>query len=384
MLPARKIGHGNMMKISAKFLLFLLFFFIITNLYADSNKTKPHGDKSNLPKGCASCHKGHGEYNTPMLHESRKLFCFRCHGHSQNIEKTKKTGDLAMDIQEKDLQGEFDKAYHHPIEKDSVHHFGETLPEVDPSLPRHVTCADCHHHHYVSNDNKTAGIKGTNRQGMKTETVNVQYELCFNCHSYSANLLADQTNKAELFDAANPSFHPVVSSGKNSDVPSLIYPLTTSSLIKCTDCHNNDDPLGPKGPHGSKYEHILSKHFNISDGPEGISEYELCYSCHNRNSILGNESFPFHDLHIVISNISCRTCHNPHGSTQNAHLIDLDNISIWPSKSGQRGFTDFGPRAGECYLNCHGKDHDPAVYPSKPSTSSKTGTPSSSRHPSHR
>jgi hypothetical protein len=34
-----------------------------------------------------------------------------------------------------------------------------------------------------------------------------------------------------------------------------------------------------------------------------------------------------------------------------------------PSGSGQLGFTDLGNRAGQCFLYCHEKDHDPAVYP---------------------
>ncbi|MDQ7787210.1 MAG: cytochrome c3 family protein [Thermodesulfovibrionales bacterium] len=261
------------------------------------------------------------------------------------------------------VQREFTKAYHHPIETSGLHEYREDLPETIPSAPRHVACVDCHHHHYVSQGNKHVGIKGTNVEGSKIPNIMNEYELCFNCHSYSANLPSDQMNKASLFNPSNPSYHPIVAQGKNNNVPSLQMPFTETSIIKCTDCHNNDDISGPKGPHGSSHMHLLKKNFNSDDSAEGLYQYELCYSCHMRTSILNNESFPYHKLHLTVVGSSCRTCHNPHGSTLYAHMIDLDDMSISPSDSGALEFRDLGPRAGECFLSCHGKNHGPARYP---------------------
>jgi predicted CXXCH cytochrome family protein len=344
-------------------------------LYADSGKERPHGDKTKLLKGCASCHKGHGIYNTPMLSERKELYCFRCHGQGMYVEKAKNDGDVARDAITSDIQREFEKPYHHPIEKIGIHRYGEILPEVEASMPRHIACGDCHHHHYVKKENKMSGIQGTNKDGLKLR-ITSEYELCFNCHSHSANLPADQTNKAEIFNISNPSFHPVITYGKNTDVPSLVPPLTTSSQITCTDCHNNDDPGGPKGPHGSSYRYMLSKNYTTVDSAEGSFQYELCYSCHRRNSILSNEGFQLHDLHISAVGTSCRSCHNPHGSIQYTHLIEFNRSSVTPSNSGQLGYTDFGSRAGQCFLNCHGKDHDPAVYPGAAPTYSPSRYPS--------
>jgi len=357
-------------------LILLVFSLIPASLNSKSLMESPHGDKSKLLKGCASCHRGHGVYNTPMLPESEDVFCFRCHGHTDNVERTRQEGDLARDTKAANIQREFEKSYHHPIEKVGIHRYGETLPETDPSMQRHSECGDCHHHHYVRTANKAEGIKGTNKERSKVNNISFEYELCFNCHSYSSNLPADQTNKALMFNVSNPSFHPVIVPGRNMHIPSLIFPLTSSSLIKCTDCHNNNDSFGPKGPHGSTNRYILAKNFKETDGPEGIFQYELCYSCHNRSSILGNESFQLHNLHISSVGASCRTCHNPHGSTRYTHLIDFDNISsITPSISGGLEFVDFGSRSGQCFLNCHNKDHgtkeNPAIYPTgslKPSS----------------
>lgn len=343
---------------------FLILFIAYSPVYPKSLGEKPHTDKSKLPRGCASCHRGHGRPNTPMLPERKDVFCFRCHGHSVNVERTIKRGDLSPNTKTDNIQAEFEKPYRHPIEKIGIHRFSETMPERDPSIPRHAECIDCHHHHYVTKENKMEGIKGVNREGVKVDGISFEYELCFKCHSYSANLPANHTNKAELFSISNPSYHPVEAPGKNNDVWSLSPPLTSFSLIKCTDCHNNDNPLGPKGPHGSAYRYILSKNFTETDGPEGPFQYELCYACHRRSGILSDESFQLHNLHISAEGTSCRTCHNPHGSTKYTHLIDLDTTSIRPSSSGRLEFKDFGVRAGQCFLNCHGKDHNPAVYPS--------------------
>jgi len=343
--------------------LFLSVFLLPSALYPRSIKDGPHGDKRRLPNGCGSCHKGHGKYDTPMLPEKRDVFCFRCHGHSKNVDETRKKGDLSRDTKSADLQKEFEKPHHHPIEKVGVHRYNETLPETDPSIPRHSECGDCHHYHYVTSENKMAGIGGINRNRAKVQSVSFEYELCFKCHSNSANLPSDQTDKVEQFDVSNPSYHPVVAPGRNNDVPSLIHPLTPSSTIKCTDCHNNDDPKGPRGPHGSIYRYILTRNYTTSDGQEGPFQYDLCYGCHRRSSILGNESFTFHSLHISSVGTSCRTCHNSHGSREYTHLIDLDNPYIRPSNSGRLEFIDLGRMAGECYLSCHGKNHDPEVYP---------------------
>jgi hypothetical protein len=297
-----------------------------------------------------------------MLPEKKDLFCFRCHGHIDKIEKSMKEGILSRDVRMIDIQREFEKPYHHPIEKTGVHRYNEDLPEKDSSKPRHSECVDCHNAHFVSKD-KSLLVNGYSIGRAKVNEIRDEYELCFKCHSDSANRPGNQKNKIDEFHPSNRSYHPIVAPGKNSRVPSLAFSLTPSSMIKCTDCHNNDDPSGPKGPHGSMHRYILIRNFSLTDGPEGETQYALCYGCHRRESILSNESFPYHREHIVNASTSCRTCHNPHGSKINEHLIDLDNLSIRPTRSGRLQYITFGPRSGQCYLNCHGKEHDPATYP---------------------
>jgi predicted CXXCH cytochrome family protein len=343
------------------FSLLTVFFFCAGTLHPQGFQETAHGNKKNLPKGCGSCHKGHGISNTPMLPNQTSTFCFRCHGDFDDRSAMKQSGSLSKDIDLINMKQAFTKPYHHPIEDAGIHQYDEILPEIDPAMPRHCECGDCHHHHYVTATNKTIGITGTTSQGAKVLQITSEYELCFKCHSFSANLPGDQTNKAEQFNLSNPSYHPVVGPGKSHDVPSLIQPLDISSTIKCTGCHNNND--GPQGPHGSAYRYILSRNFQQYDGPESTFAYELCYHCHSRANLLSNRGFMYHNLHIAVVGTSCRTCHNPHGSIRYAHLIDMENTSIRASSSGRLEYISYGNRSGQCYLTCHDKDHNPASYP---------------------
>jgi predicted CXXCH cytochrome family protein len=339
-------------------------------IFSESISNSPHGDKSKVLKGCYSCHKGHGVLYAPTLPVGRGVFCYRCHGNTLSLEETLSKGDLAKNTQTANLQDVFRKPYRHPIEKFRSNRYDETIPEKDSTAERHSGCTDCHHHHYVSEYNMYAGLKGVNVNGEYVGKITFEYELCFKCHSFSANLPVDQTNKAILFNTKNPSYHPVVGPGKNNDVPSLTGIIAISSTIKCTDCHGNDDFTGPKGPHGSNYKYILKKNFVDTDGNESTLQYELCYSCHRRENILNNISFQFHHKHITEIGASCRTCHNPHGSLQYSNMIDFNNTSVSASSGGRIEFRDLGIRKGECYLTCHEQNHNPAVYPSVPTTPS--------------
>ncbi len=334
----------------------LIFLYIV--LFSGSFAQSIHGDKTKLPKGCGSCHVGHGKRDSAMLPEYEENLCYQCHGDNKEVEKSKNEKKiLSQGVNLGDVKAEFSKPYHHPVEITGIHEPRETLPETDPSKKRHSECVDCHDRHVIFKDYKYV------REGKKKSTmrnITYEYELCYKCHSYSANLPFDQRNKEKEFDPANKSYHPIESPGKNRNVPSLLSPYNTLSIINCTDCHN---------PHGSSYEHILKRNYSTSDRiMESSFQYDLCYECHSRSSILNDESFSKHSLHIVDVKTSCITCHNSHGSEKYPYLIDFSSrkkggANISPSSSGRIEFIDRGQFSGECYLTCHGKDHNPAVYP---------------------
>jgi hypothetical protein len=115
--------------------------------------------------------------------------------------------------------------------------------------------------------------------------------------------------------------------------------------------------------------YILKDNFDTSDNnTEGALVYALCYRCHDRNSILANESFKYHALHVQgkhsLSGTSCFTCHTAHGSVDYKYLIRFNPLVVSPNAKGVLKFVEKGNAkfSGECYLSCHGVEHNPKSY----------------------
>ncbi|MBI5482948.1 MAG: cytochrome c3 family protein [Deltaproteobacteria bacterium] len=328
-----------------------------------------HLDEKYIKTGCAACHLGFDfKYGGGV---SR---CLQCHGPNSGS----MLGVIALGVTPQDVAAEFDKNYTHPVKKSAGKHSPrEVLPEVSPNAPRHSDCVDCHKPHMSSYDNPFAGIAGK-RVGNFITPITKEYELCYQCHSDSANLPLRSTNKRLEFATTNASFHPVEGEGKNLAVISLMRPYrekkTASndiSIIKCADCHASDNPNSPRGPHGSKYQGLLTDNYTVGDNiAESSLTYGLCYKCHKRSSILANESFPWHSRHITGERnfkgggTSCHTCHSSHGSVESRYLIRFDRDFVTESSSGKLKFVEKGINTfhGECWLTCHGVDHNPRSY----------------------
>ena len=249
----------------------------------------------------------------------------------------------------------------------------------------HVECSDCHNPHTNNNIPVQApvvpgvmqNVSGVTILGSPTENAQYEYEVCFKCHGDNPNRIYSQitrqitqTNTRLEFEQSNPSYHPVVASGVNQNVPSLIQPMTVAAIIYCTDCHSSDSSSRTKGPHGSIYKNLLSGRYETSDFTQESSfSYELCYKCHSRNSILNDESFTKHKEHLD-EQIPCSACHDPHGistaqgtSRNNSHLINFDISIVQADPSTSRlEFEDTGLFHGRCYLKCHNKTHSPEEY----------------------
>jgi predicted CXXCH cytochrome family protein len=345
--------------------------------------------------GCENCHAPHTAGTKPRLlnFADEEQNCFSCHD-----------GNVAA----KNLQPEFNKLSTHPIYNTTgVHDPMEDT--INP--PRHVECADCHNPHAAKTltaqaPNATgalAGVKGMNSGGAVINTVSREYELCYRCHADSlarGQARVDrqfvQTNTRFEFKGGNMSYHPVETIGQNPIVPSLQPPLTASSLIYCTDCHNNDQGpnaggTGPNGPHGSMYVPLLERQLILSDfQTETPGIYALCYKCHMRTSILADQSFTGvnaagqdrgHRFHIQDAQTACVTCHDSHGVATVKHLMNFNPDYVTPSSNGRLEYVSTGPGSGNCSLTCHGKDHNATAYPILLTPASQTPTPASRSAP---
>lgn len=270
---------------------------------------------------------------------------------------------------------------------------------------RGVTCIDCHNPHLASggktSDAETgigaalAGVAGTDRNGVDRKVARSEYEVCLKCHGddstdrdYVPRVLPD-TNKRRAFEPTNPSFHPVIAMGRNMDVPSIpsnIEPsLMVTSRMTCSTCHADDDG-STNGPHGSVYAPILKERYETADRTsESFENYALCYRCHDRQSILSNESFRAsssattpagggHRGHLE-DGAPCSACHDPHGVSEwgadpsaptgdHTHLVNFDRTIVSPRPGALAPvFHDGGSFTGSCDLMCHGFDHDGTAYP---------------------
>lgn len=320
--------------------------------------------------GCESCHTSH-QAGTPqrlLVLPGEEANCFSCHdGH----------------VATTDLVPEFAKRSRHDVRATTgVHDPAEALVVTR----RHVECVDCHNPHASEPGaaaapvapGSLAGVAGIGPSGSAVAPVTREFEVCFRCHADSpgkgpAVVVRDQpeTNTRLEFDTANASFHPVEGPGRNPDVPSLRDPLRTSSVIYCTDCHNNDQGpraggKGPDGPHGSIYAPLLERKLEWRDFfPESADNYALCYKCHVRENILADRSFPFHRKHVVDDQTACTTCHDSHGVAAAAHLINFNRDYVSANGRGQLSWSDDGRLQGTCNLRCHDADHDKVAYDSK-------------------
>ncbi len=323
---------------------------------------------------CLNCHQPHhaGAPKELLTLPREEDICFACHD-----------GTVASF----NLQALFNRPATHPVRRTTGDHQDGENPRVDG---RHVECVDCHNPHEARVEpavppfikGAQRGVSGIDAGGSPVREAAYEYEVCFKCHATDGEggtfrtvvRQVPSTNRLRQFSPSSPSFHPVETEGLNGDVPSLIAPLTESSKIYCTDCHNNDQAqpgvIGSSGPHGSSHPGLLVARYVTDDNvQEGVtSAFALCFRCHSSASILGNEGWSKHAGHIQRVRASCSACHDPHGidyqqgnSRNNAHLINFDRAVV-KEYNGRIEYNSTGRRAGNCTLICHDYAHDGLNY----------------------
>lgn len=332
---------------------------------------------------CENCHQPHTAGGKARLLNkvTDEDNCYTCH-----------TGNVAGKLAPtKNMQTEMTKISGHNVASYSGIHDPK---ETSVASSRHVECADCHNPHQTTSTAGTTtansgfpvlpgslkGVRGVNISGAEVASATYEYEICLRCHGDSTGKKAPAVTRAvpsgavgennvrKEFLTTNSSYHPVAGVGRSTTVPSLIAPLTTSSTMTCSSCHNNNsgpgaNGTGPKGPHGSTISPLLERAVaTASPSTDSAAANALCYKCHDRASITNvnpvTGSFRFHYKHIIAANAACSACHDPHGVSTNTHLINFDSNIV----SGARTFVDTGSNTGTCNLSCHGKNHNNWTY----------------------
>jgi len=365
---------------------------------------------------CTSCHMDHNSAAGARLlrgpvpavpnMDASTQNCITCHNGGSDISPA-----IA------NIYAEFAKTPHPFPSGINTHDAGE------PALlnnNRHATCADCHNAHAslaVTSFSATppptirpsqtgvVGISATDGATVLTPAVN-QYENCLRCHGTStgkqtqavfgylparAVATGDPLNVISQMASTTTSSHPVLHTSNSAlPQPSLLgymfnlngttqgRPMGTQ--IYCTDCHNSDDNrefggVGPNGPHGSKWTHILERRYEFSQAPgpgQRITNlfpnpdlsvngpYAMCGKCHDlANQIIQNTSWSQHSLHIN-AGFTCSTCHTAHGIAGHDGNITGERLVNFDARvvaSNGRTPISYNRGTNTCALVCHEAVH---------------------------
>lgn len=377
--------------------------------------------------GCISCHQPHNASSTarqlrnptppvPNM-DTATQNCIACHGGGTNLMPG--IANIYSELAKKS----------HPLPTPTSPHDAAEPAVLNNN--RHATCVDCHNPHASLQEstftaaptirvaqNQVTGVNAQDGVSVLNPAVN-QYENCLRCHGSSTNKPAssplgylpnwliqvggDPFDVRQQFAANAVSSHPVMHQRTGDSEPSLLSNMlsinaqptgrdmtSSATQIFCTDCHNSDDNreiggTGPNGPHGSQYNHIFERRYEISQvgagGPGSlvqnlmpapstspdcssypcVSPYALCAKCHDLNNILTNAtgSFQYHSRHISQDGFSCSVCHTGHGDPQagttgGQRLVNFDVNVVAPNASGP---ITYNSATQTCTLTCHGHQH---------------------------
>ena len=438
----------------------------------------PHGPYTLTADGCAGCHAAHTSRSPMLLNSSgpQSALCFTCHSDTGLGSATNASADFAGVPANNPTT---DSYYSHTAS------YLDTAGTVRPKLHvlattnefggvsnRHSDCSDCHNPHSASQatgaetstgwspSGATQGASGvtvtngaagtqptyTFLNGTSTNKLTAEYQLCFKCHSGFTQLLTNTSGKPSQdvldvgveFNPNNTAFHPVEGAGRNTSPKMALslagtwngkagWTLTTSSTVRCTQCHASPGQLSSStvatdtlAPHASVNRGILVRNYRdrlLKTTGENFSatDFALCFLCHNPSAfadpttgpdmatnfagqVTGRGFLNLHQWHSTgISgagdnagigttldtvdagdgNALCAECHFRTHSTATTPDQNWRLVSFSPNVTGLNGvgspvFTrpvdasgnDTG--AATCTLRCHGVNHNNVIY---------TGTP---------
>ncbi len=387
----------------------------ISNAILPAADVGPYGTVA--ANACTSCHVEHNANGPARLLRGTTppvanldpytQNCITCHNGNSNISPSVAN-----------VYAEFSKVSYHPYPSGNNTH--DTAEATLVNNNRHATCADCHNPHGAQqvttftpppqlrpSQNAVNGISASDGITPLLPAQN-QYENCLRCHGTSTGKPAtskfgylpvryvsnpaDPANVLSQFAVTASSSHPVTHTSSSSyPQPSLLPYMSKLDGVSqarqmgiqifCTDCHNSDDNrefggVGPAGPHGSKWTHLLERRYEFSQAPgpgQRITNlyvnpdltvngpYAVCVKCHDlAGNIIRNTSWSQHSVHID-SGFTCSTCHTAHGiagrngTVSGDRLVDFD-LNVVAPNGGMP--ISYNGSTGTCALVCHEVAHN--------------------------
>lgn len=358
---------------------------------------------------CISCHTPHNAGSASrLLRGQDEQDCIACHNGGSNV------SPAAPNV----FSEYATPKVGHPFPSPTNPHDAAETALLNNN--RHATCADCHNGHGSAqvglfpppplirvSQKDAVGINAADGVSLIDPAVN-QYDNCLRCHGTSAGKqtkpiygyapvravsAGDPLNMIPQFAVTSTSAHPVTADSSSPLAQPSLLPnmLNLDGITKgramgvrifCTDCHNSDDNrefggVGPSGPHGSKWTHILERRYEFSQsaGPGLLitnlfpnpdlsvnGPYGTCGKCHDlSNQIMKNTSWSEHYSHIN-AGFTCSTCHTAHGmggtspNISGQRLVNFDVNVVAPNGATP---ISYNQAANTCTLTCHAMAHNP-------------------------
>ncbi|MEI7779298.1 MAG: cytochrome c3 family protein [Actinomycetes bacterium] len=414
---------------------------------------------------CALCHRVHTASQPTLLASgsTQSDLCFTCHSSAALGSSTPVQSEYTAVSQTNDpASGLYysHTAYYSP--SPSTPHLVASTNEFAGVLNRHSECGDCHNPHQsfgttnaaasgsnawtpsyrlsgvsgLSVVNGAAGTAPTYTFVSGTGTpVTYEYQVCLKCHSGNTVLppnLSGLPSRDILdigieFNPNNYSTHPIEAAGTNA-TPAMNVSLaggtkwstfTSSSTIRCSNCHANGAALASAtdagsnlAPHASAYKGILIANYDNGDptlpapgAAYAATDFTLCYLCHAASAYSPTGGAPggaatnfklaggsnLHRLHVSglfnkggesgagtsidvlgdgVGNAVCAECHfQPHstafptgGQANNSRLVAFAP-NVRPLGVGAAPVFSANGGGGSCTLTCHGHEHSATAYP---------------------
>lgn len=384
-----------------------------------TNQVSPDGHVGSYPtvgvNACTSCHMSHDAVAPARLlrpamppapgNDSVTQDCMTCHGSGTYL------SPVPLNI-----MAEVAKTGH-PLPAGNNFHDAAEAALLNNN--RHATCVDCHNAHASNQTTQftappalrpsqsgVTGISALDGVTVLTSAIN-QYENCLRCHGTSTGKqrlivygyaptrvvsASDPLNVIPEFASTATSSHPVTHDRSSPlPQPSLLLNLLNvngtasaramGTRVFCNDCHNSDDNrefggAGPNGPHGSVNSHILERNYQFSQAatPGGVvtnlfpnpdltvtGPYAMCAKCHDLTSVVANNSFTQHGLHISQYGFSCSTCHAAHGmgavspTITGERLVNFDGNVVGENNGAPIAYNR---ATNTCTLMCHNTAHN--------------------------
>lgn len=269
-------------------------------------------------KDCIWCHTQHDAAEPSQIRKfgDEENLCFHCHdGQAHTVDGKDINGGAAIT----DIQAQVTKLTAHKVQNHTGEHDPVQVEGSPPkNKPKHVECSDCHNQHasngvpHTQGTNQASGILA-GLEGLAADyssaiavgyptlsvvnPIDYEYELCLRCHS-SANSTGNGGWWSTTLDPSSSSYNPsaymdkyinpknkehhaFVEAGNttNTAMNNTFTPnsgIDINSTIYCSDCHGNDNPSGPEGPHGSDTDFNVRK----SEYTDSEGNSYVCYDCH--------------------------------------------------------------------------------------------------------